>query len=413
MMPSIPLLFSLLQLFVPLLPTGFFAVFTIFFSRIFLFRRKFLFEKNWVEKARLLYPFKKSISMVNGISLVMSTYLAYFFHEHFSSWSLSLHLSLAFLCWYFTVSFIGYRYSLFWTYRYYSVGEWFYGALSGLLSSWFLILIVGLFFYLPNQWGLSFYLSMFGVFVFVFFMQQGGLLAVLKLFGIVQPLDSYLKEALKETERKMGVIPRALFKIRSFAPNALAYPQLRVILFTTGILETFSVDELKSIYAHELGHLKENMWPTVFRSLSVHVFLFLFFLKPLFFPPYQFEWVLWLFVVVLCLIVFFLKLIKSWSVKWEKNADHHAHEHESDVGSYALALEKVYRLGLVPVVLNKNKTHPDLYDRLLSAGVQPTYSRPLPPDTKKNKLVMFLLFIILVLVVTSLEFLATIFVSAG
>jgi predicted Zn-dependent protease len=68
--------------------------------------------------------------------------------------------------------------------------------------------------------------------------------------------------------------------------------------------------------------------------------------------------------------------------RMEKRADGIASNHEGDAGTYARALEKAYRFNLTPVVLRKeNKgVHPDLYDRLVAAGITPSYARPEPPS---------------------------------
>src|SRR4029077_18889578 len=52
--------------------------------------------------------------------------------------------------------------------------------------------------------------------------------------------------------------------------------------------------------------------------------------------------------------------------------------------AYARALEHLYRLNLLPVVSGlKCQTHPDLYDRLVSCGVQPEYPRPPAPSRRR------------------------------
>jgi hypothetical protein len=50
-----------------------------------------------------------------------------------------------------------------------------------------------------------------------------------------------------------------------------------------------------------------------------------------------------------------------------------------EVQTYARALERIYEVNLTPAVLGGRPMHPHLYDRLLAAGVQPSYPRPAPP----------------------------------
>jgi hypothetical protein len=75
-----------------------------------------------------------------------------------------------------------------------------------------------------------------------------------------------------------------------------------------------------------------------------------------------------------------LKLFVRLGRKMEKRADSQAAGWEPAAGVYARALEKIYQANLAPAVLrSKRAVHPDLYDRILAAGVTPDYPRPDPP----------------------------------
>jgi len=64
----------------------------------------------------------------------------------------------------------------------------------------------------------------------------------------------------------------------------------------------------------------------------------------------------------------------------EIRADQAGTSHESEAGGYAMALEHIYQLNHVPAVMPGKRTiHPHLYDRLLAAGVTPSYPRPKAP----------------------------------
>ena len=59
-----------------------------------------------------------------------------------------------------------------------------------------------------------------------------------------------------------------------------------------------------------------------------------------------------------------------------------------------LPLEKIYEANLVPVVLGaKRTTHPELYDRLVAAGVTPEYYRPEAPPGGPRQAGMLVLFV--------------------
>jgi hypothetical protein len=51
---------------------------------------------------------------------------------------------------------------------------------------------------------------------------------------------------------------------------------------------------------------------------------------------------------------------------------------EGDPGCYAKALERIYKENLMPAAVAQRTTHPNLYDRMVQAGVTPDFPRPLP-----------------------------------
>jgi len=83
------------------------------------------------------------------------------------------------------------------------------------------------------------------------------------------------------------------------------------------------------------------------------------------------------------LILAFLGVISiSLFARWltrrmEKRADRLASKTTTNEGVYASALEKMYRENQIPAVnASRRQPHPDLYDRMLRAGVKPDYPRP-------------------------------------
>ena len=55
-------------------------------------------------------------------------------------------------------------------------------------------------------------------------------------------------------------------------------------------------------------------------------------------------------------------------------------ENQVDAVVYARALERLYETNQIPAVMPRRATkiHPDLYDRMLNAGVTPNYAKPKP-----------------------------------
>jgi hypothetical protein len=64
----------------------------------------------------------------------------------------------------------------------------------------------------------------------------------------------------------------------------------------------------------------------------------------------------------------------------EKRADRLASTTTTNEGVYASALEKMHRENQIPAVnASRRLPHPDLYDRMIGAGVKPDYPRPDKP----------------------------------
>jgi hypothetical protein len=88
------------------------------------------------------------------------------------------------------------------------------------------------------------------------------------------------------------------------------------------------------------------------------------------------------------LILSFLGMISirgfaGWLTRrMERRADRLASTTTTSEGVYASALEKMYRENQLPAVnASRRHPHPDLYDRMIEAGVKPDYPRP---DTPKS-----------------------------
>ena len=65
---------------------------------------------------------------------------------------------------------------------------------------------------------------------------------------------------------------------------------------------------------------------------------------------------------------------------WRSGPNALGRQFEPAPGVYANALQKIYATNLAPmVVLKRNHSHPELYDRMVEAGAPPDYPRPLPP----------------------------------
>jgi len=130
-----------------------------------------------------------------------------------------------------------------------------------------------------------------------------------------------------------------------------------------------------ALAAHEVAHLKEPRAVRLVRFSAVLVLLPLAVWRPLFARG---GWpALGLALLFALLLVVLIRLVGR---RMEERADTAGREGETDAGAYARALERLYRVNLVPAVVSRRGgVHPNLYDRMVAAGVQPDYERPRPP----------------------------------
>lgn len=198
---------------------------------------------------------------------------------------------------------------------------------------------------------------------------------VLRWLRLVEPASARLDGIVGRVSARMAVPVRQVWLLRGAAANAFALPFNRQLLFGKRLVEALSDDELAAICAHELGHLTESKFTLFVRLLGSLAFMPWLFVSPLIqaFGAVGF--------LIPCLaMILWLYGFKIISRRLEVRADAIAHGQEEDTGTYARALEKLHELNQLPAVFPaREQTHPHLYDRLLAAGVTPSYPRPDPP----------------------------------
>jgi Zn-dependent protease with chaperone function len=154
----------------------------------------------------------------------------------------------------------------------------------------------------------------------------------------------------------------------------LALPLSGALLVSREALDMLDDRELAALCAHELGHLSESRAAAVTRLLSLPVLLGLGAIRPI---AQTLGWPAALLLPSLLLLVT-VTFQRFWR-RLEQRSDEVAVRHEIQPGAFARALEKLYAFNLVPAVMHgKRTTHPHLYDRLLAAGITPSYARPAP-----------------------------------
>lgn len=203
----------------------------------------------------------------------------------------------------------------------------------------------------------------------------GVTLKILRLIGKLQPASPRIVKIVAACSTQTGVGVRATWEVRDTQANAMAIAS-KELIFTTRLLDVATDDELRALTWHELAHLAESkvmLWQRIAGDLA---FVPLIFLRPAItaFGP--------LGLVAIMAAVFFILVLRSrLSQALEKRADREATVPEEAPETYARALETLYRTNQMPVAMKGTGLldHPDLYDRMVAAGVTPGYARPKSP----------------------------------
>lgn len=206
----------------------------------------------------------------------------------------------------------------------------------------------------------------------------GGWLAPYRICGLLSKPPERVLRVVRATATAMEVPePRYVFLLHSPWAYAAAMPTTKTLLYSTGILDLFDDTELAAVTAHEIMHLQESRGQILLRLLPGLMVV------PLMLAIYavytgEHFWIVFAYLAVLFVTG---RSVRSISRRLERRADAGAKAQESEGGAYARALERLYETRLVPATIPKRfQTHPDLYDRMLDAGVTPSYRRPpLPP----------------------------------
>jgi Zn-dependent protease with chaperone function len=217
-----------------------------------------------------------------------------------------------------------------------------------------------------------------GFFTVFLALQFGLALRLMRAMRLLLPARPRLHALVDATSTAMGVPVRATWEMAGTAATAFAFVTTRELAFSTKLVDASTDDELKAICAHELGHLTESRWTLAGRILGALMLFPLIFARPAYELGREAGWAALGF-LVLGIWYGHLRLAQAM----EKRADRVARESVEEATTYARALERIHRINLVPAVLQKDARliHPDLYDRMLAAGVTPEYPRPTPPTS--------------------------------
>lgn len=219
-----------------------------------------------------------------------------------------------------------------------------------------------------------------GFFIIALLSHFGLYVGIAWLFQLVTSSPSRLQRIIEQASDQAGLkhAPRN-FVLESASANAFAFQGLGAIGYTSAALDIMSDEELLAIAIHEISHLREGPLDKASRFIPLALFFAYLACIPLIEAVSHPAVIAAGFLVLIAVTKFIRGKI---STRLEKRADSLVSESTRDSGgaAYAAALEKLYRHNLAPATLSgKHNSHPDLYDRMLEAGVTPSFERPKPP----------------------------------
>ncbi len=212
----------------------------------------------------------------------------------------------------------------------------------------------------------------------------------------LKPVYQRLKDIAEIATRNSGVTPRYIWLANSPIANAVAFPLINAVVFTTRSMELLEDDECLSVMYHEYGHLREPWSIRLMRILPTLGFFVFIFVHPV---SHAFG-TMGVFLLIVLLIII-QKSTNAVMRRMEHRADDLANSLSAHSPVYARALEKLHEASQIPAVMaHKKMTHPDLYDRMLQAGLTPSYEPPLPPEgiTWAAKMMIFITILTVILV---------------
>ncbi len=240
------------------------------------------------------------------------------------------------------------------------------------LAPW-LVLVSGVV-VMPPQWGPTVSWVFLGALVLNVSLACGGGIWLSKTMGWMRMADLAVGEILQRLATARGQRPPELLQVDSPDANAVAVAGGRYVLLVGPITSLLSPSELETVLSHELAHTREGWVVVAGRILGSMSLLPWMLIRPLaadigIVAP-----------MILALGTLGLQRFNRWlNLRFEHRADLVATEDSESPATFARALLKLHEFNLMPATLEKKaSTHPDLYDRVIAAGIDPGFPRPLP-----------------------------------
>jgi Zn-dependent protease with chaperone function len=215
----------------------------------------------------------------------------------------------------------------------------------------------------------------------------------LKWFGVIFEGDYGINRLVDDVSRQMQIPIAAVFILPSYLCNAWAVFYARQVIFSDKLLSVLSHEQIKAVCAHELAHVNDRNKGLPVRIALACALASAVFIKPVLALEENAEQIALTLVVYGAFLLVWMGLA-IWAGRriargMEERADRAAVAHQRDAGAYAGALARVYEINLMPAVMSRRSgdAHPDLYDRMLVAGITPEFPRPLPPKRRAGVVV--------------------------
>jgi Zn-dependent protease with chaperone function len=210
---------------------------------------------------------------------------------------------------------------------------------------------------------------------FNLFVAMDGWIYPLRWLGMIRPAPANIGRLVQEQADAKGICVNGAWVLDAPSGNAFASVFRNEVGFTSRLLQEHPEPEISAIVAHEFGHLSESRWARAGRLMTAFV-LFPFVLLQPASEVYGLRGVAAVLLATIVLVWFRGRLLRRMELRADKLAS------DGGIGGevYAQALARLYETNQIPAVMPKRNRmpHPDLYERMLAAGVTPDFPRPAP-----------------------------------
>ncbi|HEV3384610.1 MAG TPA: M48 family metalloprotease, partial [Gemmata sp.] len=216
-------------------------------------------DESWVTRARLAYPVRMASGRINLVMLLIPALILNFFSGQLCPIPNDLLTLLTGITCY-----SGSAIAFFFAERRIRQGCFtFVGFLRNVLFYWLFFgpsLLVFLCFipFMPQTFNDTAVVLFFTATGLIVFFSVGGGLFVARILRLAKPAPKRLREIVEKVSVSMGVHVRGSYVVHAPVVQALAWPFLKCVAFTSTALELLDDDEVAAICAHEVAHLSES-----------------------------------------------------------------------------------------------------------------------------------------------------------